>query len=174
MKANPTSSPAYPPPPPRATAVGAAPRPAAPRAPLPDLGSDVASWALAAPPPADCEYRQHPRRPYLADALRDIVFLRGCRGRLCRVEFAQISYLAADGAYTSVILRDGRKFLVDRTLSALLGAFDRDDLLRVHKSYAVPVHAIAEACREELVVSSGESLPIGRTYRAELFACLTF
>ena len=80
--------------------------------------------------------------------------------------------LSADGAYTDVVLANGRRRTLDRGLRATIRYLGRDDVLQVHKSYAVPVHAIAHVRPDAVTLRSGGEIPFGRTYRARVYAAL--
>ncbi len=110
---------------------------------------------------------------YLADALKQTYFLRGPHRCFERVDFAEVCYLSADGPYTQLHLRGERTFCADGGLCSVLEALDRDDVLQVHKSFAVVVHAIQRFERESMWLRDGTALPVGRTYRERLFAALT-
>ena len=86
---------------------------------------------------------------------------------MTRVDFREILYLAADRSYTDLHLADGSRRTIDTGLRATVTFFGRDDLLQIHKSYAVPHHAIAGFSREEIELTSGKKLPLGRAYRDE-------
>ena len=126
-----------------------------------------------APPPTAFAAAAPPPRSHLAKTLAHAHFLKAGRHRLERVDYLAIDYLAADGAYTDVVLQNGRRRTVDRGLRATLRLFGRDDLLQVHKSYAVPAHAIKSVSAESVVLRTGHELPLGRTYRKRVFAALT-
>ena len=113
-----------------------------------------------------------PARSHLSEALSRVLFLPVGHRRLERVDFAEVDYLSADGAYTDVVLGNGRRRTIDRGLRAAIRFFGRDDVLQVHKSYAVPVHAIAQVRQHAVNLRSGGEVPIGRTYRPRLHAAL--
>ena len=125
--------------------------------------------ARLSPPEALTEAPPH---SHLSEALTRALFLPTSQRHLERVDFADVDYLSADGAYTDVVLGNGRRRTLDRGLRATVRHFGRDDILQVHKSYAVPVHAIAHVRQNAITLRSGGEVPIGRTYRARVYAAL--
>lgn len=108
------------------------------------------------------------RSGQLSRARDEIYFVRANGRRIDRIDFARVCLLAADRAYTDVHLADGTTRTLDFGLRAALREFGRDDLLQVHKSFAVPYHAIARATRDDLTLVDGRTVPVGRTYRKRL------
>ena len=105
---------------------------------------------------------------YLAEGRRKTVFVRKNAKTLQRVDFASILYLAADGAYTDIFSKDGSRCTIDMCIGSAIELFERNDMLQVHKSFAVPFHAIQSVRGDELFLLDGQSLPIGRVYRTSL------
>ena len=100
-------------------------------------------------------------------------FIRGVGRFLLRIDFADVLYLRADGAYTDVQLVGGRTQVAEGGIRATVRKFRRSDLTQIHKSYAVPFHAIERCYRERVVLVDQTELPIGRTYRLALQAALS-
>ena len=92
-------------------------------------------------------------------------FVNGSRRGLDRIDFAEVSHLRADGSYTQVSMRDGKVRTLDRGLRASIEWFGRDDLLQVHRGYAVPFHSVQRVHRDEVELRDGTRLPLGRAFR---------
>lgn len=105
---------------------------------------------------------------YLASGRRKTIFVKKNAKTLQRIDFESVSYLAADGAYTDVHFRDGTRCTLDMGICLAIKEFHRNDLLQIHRSFAVPFHAIQSVRCGELVLINGRELPIGRVYRSGL------
>jgi two-component system, LytTR family, response regulator len=84
----------------------------------------------------------------------------------------EILRLEGDGNYTQVVLADGRKFLLSKTISHLLGRIPNGMLLRISKSHAInPVYLESVFLRHRqryVCLSSGEKLEISRRKATEM------
>ncbi len=108
------------------------------------------------------------RFAHLARRLADTKFVRSTGRHHYRIDFEKILYLAADGAYTDIHFCDGAKRTVDMGIRATIKFINRDDLFQIHKSYAVPHHAISRFNREQVFLRDSKALPLGRAYREGL------
>ena len=107
-------------------------------------------------------------RSHLAERQQETKFVKATGRTLSRIDFADVLYLAADRAYTDIHLISGGQRTVEMGLRATVAYFERDDLFQVHKSYAVPHHAIAHVSREDVELRNKKRLPLGRAYRDDL------
>lgn len=84
----------------------------------------------------------------------------------------EILRLEGSGNYTQVVLADGRKFLLSKTISYLVGLVPDGMLLRISKSHAVnPVYleSIFLHRRQRYVcLASGEKFEISRRRACEM------
>ena len=84
----------------------------------------------------------------------------------------EILRLEGDGSYTQVFLINGRKVLLSKTISHLLGLMPDGTLLRISKSHAInPVYLerIFLRSRQRYVcLASGEKLEISRRKACEM------
>lgn len=83
-----------------------------------------------------------------------------------RIAFKDIIYLSADGDYCEVCLAE-KSHLSSEPLKKWLELLDEKDFYRIHKSYVVNIHKIIKLNGNQVFLSSGTVLPIGRTYREE-------
>ncbi len=88
-------------------------------------------------------------------------------GRVDLVPVAEIAFVRAAGSYAELVMRNGAVHIhsksLDRLLSILPASFER-----IHRSYLARLDDIAqvrvrEGSRYTAVLSTGETLPIGRT-----------
>ncbi|MFK8057129.1 MAG: LytR/AlgR family response regulator transcription factor [Saprospiraceae bacterium] len=109
-----------------------------------------------------------PEESYLQTRIRETKFVQTDGRKLSRIDFDNILYLAADRSYTDIHLINGRQKSIELGIKAMIAFFDRDDLLQIHKSHAVPHHAILNITREQVELLNHKKLPVGRVYREEL------
>lgn len=103
----------------------------------------------------------------------DIVFLKNGLGYK-KISIADIAFLQADRSYCNFVFKDGKTQLFTENLSYFeqkLGAFK--DLLRIHRSYIVNLNAIDRVHENRLWIN-GVEIPIGRSYRTQLFSRFKF
>ncbi|WP_277340746.1 LytTR family DNA-binding domain-containing protein [Runella sp. MFBS21] len=91
--------------------------------------------------------------------------------RFVSVFITEILYIRSDVNYCYVYLRDGRKFLIAKTLKEYNDQLDAFLFARIHKSYLVNLSAI-ESCNYagyEIRLYNGICLPIARRKRKVFF-----
>jgi two-component system, LytTR family, response regulator len=87
--------------------------------------------------------------------------------RFVTVPITEILYIQSDVNYCYVYLKDGRKFLIAKTLKEYNQQLDSELFARIHKSYLVNLEAI-EHCNfaeYEIQMTNGLCLPIARRKR---------
>ncbi|MCU0440032.1 MAG: LytTR family DNA-binding domain-containing protein [Raineya sp.] len=81
------------------------------------------------------------------------------------VELNDIMYLTAEGAYTTIILRDGRKFLVSRNIKSFEEIFHHSFFFRPHRSYLINLNAVKQFIRQDggyILMENGDSVSISK------------
>ena len=87
-----------------------------------------------------------------------------------KVKFSEILYLESEHVYVRV--HTGTKsFLVRNSLQEYLGHFDNNAFFRIHRSYAINLEHI-QSVHPEYVIVNNVTLPVGKTFRDELFVRL--
>lgn len=81
-----------------------------------------------------------------------------------RIRIDDICYLKADADYTELFL-SGKKHLSSEPLRYWLEILDARQFARIHKSYIVNTARIEKISGNQLYLSGGEVLPIGRAYK---------
>lgn len=88
-------------------------------------------------------------------------------GRIDIIPVSNIAFVRAAGAYSELVLRDGKVRVhsksLDRLMDVLPARFER-----IHRSYVVGIDEIVqikvrEGSRYSAILASGEEIPIGRT-----------
>jgi len=84
------------------------------------------------------------------------------------VELSEVMWIAADGDYSQVRMRDGRSELHDKSLTALASVLPQD-FVRCHRSHLVNLRHVrtlhaGSGSRYWLVLSDGSELVVGRAH----------
>lgn len=95
---------------------------------------------------------------------------------LLMVEVADIQYVASDGAYVSVYLKDQNKpVLLSRSLREFEELLNNPGFFRAHNSYLVNLKFIKKIMRNEggeIVMANGHSLPVARAKKPDLLGLI--
>lgn len=83
-----------------------------------------------------------------------------------RISFEEILYLAADGDYCEIHLKD-KKHLSSETLKKWIEMLEGWDFFRVHKSFVVNIRQIEKVSGNTLYLYDGTQLPIGRSFKED-------
>jgi two-component system LytT family response regulator len=94
------------------------------------------------------------------------------RGEIIFVKATDIDWIRAEGNY-SRLHTSGGAHLVRESLQSLADALDPWTFIRVHRSAVVNVHRVVKLVSNDdrgtfIVLSTGEKVPIGPTYRSRL------
>ncbi|HMO38996.1 MAG TPA: LytTR family DNA-binding domain-containing protein [Saprospiraceae bacterium] len=101
----------------------------------------------------------------------DFFFVRN-NNLLTKVMLYEIQWVSADGNYC-VIQTDSKKFAVKVSLKKLSERLPAMDFIQIHKSHIARLEGIESVdIKEHIVTISGQSLPLGRTYKDALLARL--
>lgn len=84
----------------------------------------------------------------------------------------EITCLEGDGNYTYIHTRNGKRYLVSKTMKSLNEYLD-DHFLRIHKSYLINTNCVAERIDEDRVIrmTCGTQVTISRRKIKEI-ACI--
>jgi len=88
-----------------------------------------------------------------------------------KIFFNELLYLESDANYVTLHLKSQRKVMVRSTLNDFITQLDPKTFIRIHRSYSVNVHLIDDIFPTELSIN-GIKIPIGKSYREELFHAL--
>ena len=95
---------------------------------------------------------------------------------LLMVEVADIQYVASDGAYVSVFLKDQNKpVMLSKSLREFEELLNNPDFFRAHNSYLVNLKFIKKIIRNEggeIVMANGRSLPVARAKKHDLLGLI--
>jgi DNA-binding LytR/AlgR family response regulator len=85
---------------------------------------------------------------------------------MIRLDCNHITWLEADGNYTTINLKDHKRRVVRNSLAELTEQLSTSQFTRIHKSYVVNKKHVIEIKANSLIIDHQE-LPIGRSYRQE-------
>lgn len=85
-----------------------------------------------------------------------------------RVFLDHILYLEAYGNYLKVILQDETTLITRSTMNEMDNKLPASDFLRIHKSFIIRKEAISKIMTNQIMIN-GKTLPIGNSYRSEVF-----
>ena len=111
-------------------------------------------------------------RPERTDSYhtKDYVFVRD--GYVFRkIFFNELLYLESDANYVTLHLKSQKKVMVRSTLNDFIAQLDLKTFIRIHRSYSVNIHLVDDIFPTEVSIS-GNKIPIGKSYREELFKVL--
>lgn len=85
-------------------------------------------------------------------------------GEMHFIDFEEISYIKAENGLSTIVLTDGRKCSLEKSLNTFEAKLGEFGFLRTHKSYIVNANTIKSVSRRDLVVrlENNEVLPIAR------------
>ncbi len=106
------------------------------------------------------------RRASLPYSLNNSIFVKS-RDHLVKITLEEIQYIEADSCYCTIHTRNEEHLIVS-TLKKFSNSVKLDALLRIHRSFIVNIHKI-EKIGDSYVMIGDRSIPIGRSYREELF-----
>ncbi|HEX2846741.1 MAG TPA: LytTR family DNA-binding domain-containing protein [Chitinophagaceae bacterium] len=90
--------------------------------------------------------------------------------RLVKINYSEVLYMEAQRDYTYIYLKD-KKILASMHLKALEELIQSSPLFRVQRSYIVNLDAI-RAINGNVLEIAGKEIPIGASYKDELFRLL--
>lgn len=102
--------------------------------------------------------------PYIGlSTLKGLLFIRP----------EEIMYCEAESNYTNVYMQDGTQHLLSKSLVHFEDMLDPERFFRIHKSYIINLHCVAQYIRGEggeVVLRSGVCLPLSRSRKDEFLA----
>ena len=88
-----------------------------------------------------------------------------------KIFFNETLYLESDANYVTLHLESQKKVIVRSTLNDFIEQINQKIFIRVHRSYSVNINKIEDIFPTEISVK-GVKIPIGKSYREELFKLL--
>ena len=88
-----------------------------------------------------------------------------------KIFFNELLYLESDANYVTLHLKSQKKVMVRSTLNDFIEQLDQKIFIRIHRSYSVNINLVDDVFPTEVSVE-GRKIPIGKSYREELFKAL--
>jgi DNA-binding LytR/AlgR family response regulator len=88
-----------------------------------------------------------------------------------KIFFNELLYVESDANYVTLHLKSQKKVMVRSTLNDFITQLDQKTFIRIHRSYSANINLIDDIFPTEVSVS-GNKIPVGKTYRDELFNAL--
>jgi two-component system, response regulator PdtaR len=89
-----------------------------------------------------------------------------------KIKLSELLYIEADNNYVSLVTSE-KKFLVRLSLGQLLEKISYQPLVRIHRSFAVNIHAIQSFNDQEVEINN-QPIPIGRNYKEDFLKHFDF
>ena len=88
-----------------------------------------------------------------------------------KIFFNELLYLESDANYVTLHLKSQKKVMIRSTLNDFIELLDQKTFIRIHRSYSVNINLLDDIFPTEVSVE-GIKIPIGKSYREELFKAL--
>ncbi|SIQ21804.1 LytR/AlgR family response regulator transcription factor [Maribacter ulvicola] len=111
------------------------------------------------------EVLEHNFEVAVHDVLANVIFIK-CGYEHIKIEVGDIRFIQSDADYTELYTKD-RKYLSHETLKYWQEFLDSQLFLRIHRSYILNICKIHKIIGNQVLLESGESLPIGRAYKED-------
>lgn len=82
-----------------------------------------------------------------------------------RIEFIKLMCIEADGSYLNLTMADDKKIIVLKRLKDLLAQLPSSMFKQIHRSTIINVNAINTIDMNEVTLTNGQVLSIGKTYK---------
>lgn len=98
------------------------------------------------------------------------IAISGQQGGISFIELNDIIYSEASNNYSKLILTDGNRFLISKTLKDVQEVLEEEHFLRVHRQYIINLNHVKQFNRNEgiLTMTNGENIPIARNQKERL------
>ena len=105
------------------------------------------------------------------------IAIPGQQGGISFINLDDIIYSEASNNYSKLILTDGNRFLISKTLKDVQEVLEDEHFLRVHRQYIVNLNHVKQFNRNEgiLTMDNGDYIPIARNQKERLierYKCL--
>jgi len=101
----------------------------------------------------------------LSEEKNDSIFVRADR-KMVKVVFSEINYIESLSDYVK-IYASGRPIITRETITNIEAKLPKDDFMRVHRSYIIPLEKI-KSFTNETIDLEGKEVPISRSYRSSV------
>jgi two-component system, response regulator PdtaR len=103
--------------------------------------------------------------------MNDTIFVKQ-NYRFQKLQLTDIQFIKADNHYSDIIL-EKKKITLRMSLQSILDRLNSEDMLRVHRSYAINTKFIEEFNDTEIIIGK-HTIPIGQSYKANFLSRFDF
>jgi Response regulator of the LytR/AlgR family len=103
--------------------------------------------------------------------INDCIFIKQ-NYQFIKIRLSDILYVESDNNYVRIVTQ-GNLFVLRLSLNQLLEKIIFKELVRIHRSYAVNIHAIKSFTEQDVLVENKE-LPIGKNYKESFLKRFNF
>lgn len=98
------------------------------------------------------------------------IAIPGQQGGINFIDLNDIIYSEASNNYSKLILADGNRFLISKTLKDVQEVLEEEQFLRVHRQYIINLNHVKQFNRNEgvLTMDNGDHIPIARNQKERL------
>ena len=98
------------------------------------------------------------------------IAIPGHQGGISFIDLNDIVYSEASNNYTKIILADGNRFLISKTLKDVQEVLEEEHFLRVHRQYIINLNHVKHFNRNEgiLTMDNDELIPVARNQKERL------
>ena len=98
------------------------------------------------------------------------IAIPGQQGGISFIDLDDIIYSEASNNYSKLILIDGNRFLISKTLKDVQEVLEEEHFLRVHRQYIINLNHVKQFNRNEgvLTMDNGDHIPIARNQKERL------
>jgi DNA-binding LytR/AlgR family response regulator len=100
----------------------------------------------------------------------DCIFVKQ-KDSFVKIPLAEVLCFSTEKNYLDVISSRG-KYVIRNTLSDMMEELKDKPFIRIHKSHAVNSHHVSEIRYDEVILTNGAAVPLGRAYRESLLDSL--
>lgn len=90
-------------------------------------------------------------------------------GKLVFLAPEDIFYIASDGNYATLFLKENKKIVVTKKLKEIMGLLPEKEFFRIHNSYIVNLNKIKEFLKSDgyVVLENNDKIPVSRQRKSE-------
>ena len=98
------------------------------------------------------------------------IAIPGQQGGISFIDLNDIIYSEASNNYSKLILTDGNRFLISKTLKDVQEVLEEEHFLRVHRQFIINLNHVKHFNRNEgvLTMDNGDHIPIARNQKEKL------
>ncbi len=98
------------------------------------------------------------------------IAIPGQQGGISFIDLNDIIYSEASNNYSKLILTNGNRFIISKTLKDVQEVLEEEHFLRVHRQYIINLNHVKQFNRNEGVITmdNGDHLPIARNQKERL------